>query len=330
MHEDIRWFLGVIGVFAVIWFASGGVYRESSKRPFVIPLNTTGGVVETYGPVSGSQSQSGQTSQSYGGSYSSSGSTGQKSSGEIKAELERAEDEAVKLQAELKQLENTSPLQGKISLQGVTAGGIAENEYLVIRANPNNKERVKLTGVTVTSAATGATGNIGKGVYLPFVGIVNASEDIYLDPADTAYIITGRSPLGISFKINRCIGYIAQFQNFSPSLPYDCPRPIDEPLPQPPNQLNDRCLDYIASLPVCRAFPNPPTDLNTRLSRECQEHIRNEIGYNKCIGFHKNQPGFYRKEWRVYLGRSSPLWKNRREVIRLLDENNKFIQSYTY
>jgi cell division protein FtsX len=45
---------------------------------------------------------------------------------------------------------------------------------------------------------------------------------------------------------------------------------------------------------------------------------------------HKNDQGFYDPTWWVYLGRDDSLWKTRREIIDLLDQNGKIIDSTTY
>jgi hypothetical protein len=122
--------------------------------------------------------------------------------------------------------------------------------------------------------------------------------------------------------------YFAQALSFTPSLPRECPLPLEEPLPSPPNHLSDACLDYLATIPRCTV----PGALPMRLQNDgsCQAHAMNKINYNACVALHKNEPGFYRNEWRIFLGRTSPLWKSRREVVELRDADGKLIHSYGY
>jgi hypothetical protein len=43
-----------------------------------------------------------------------------------------------------------------------------------------------------------------------------------------------------------------------------------------------------------------------------------------------NTKDFLSNEWMVYLGRTENLWKDRREIIDIIDSKGKILQTYTY
>ncbi|MEK7505565.1 MAG: hypothetical protein AAB597_01575 [Patescibacteria group bacterium] len=223
----------------------------------------------------------------------------------------------------------TSPLGGNFALETGTAGGAlkADNEYLRIRISPRAPKNILLTGFELRSTASGRGAAIPEGVPLPFTNQVNEKDPIFVNPSDTIYVNSGRSPVGYSFRVNKCSGYFEQFQNFQPSISLQCPRIEDEELPKPPNALSDQCLSYVRGLGTCSVPTSPDTD---RLPQECINFVTERSGYNKCVEKYKNDKDFYKPEWRVFLNYSDPLWRNQREVIKLLDLNKETAAGATY
>lgn len=228
---------------------------------------------------------------------------------------------------------NFSPLKGKIHFgynhsTYYDSGNkdAANQEYLSIQTEQNVSEKIHLTGLVIKSAVTGVKVEIGPGVFLYFSGTVNPAQDIFLGPDETAYIITGRSPLGVSFKVNKCLGYLSKNQDFTPYLYSNCPAVRDEPIPKAPNQLNDKCLDYIENFPTCTTF----TTGELELSPECNNFLIEKTTYIYCVQAHKNDKDFYQPDWRIYLSRDETIWKSKRETIELLDQNGKLIDSVSY
>ncbi len=158
--------------------------------------------------------------------------------------------------------------------------------------------------------------------------MLNTEDTIMLTGGDTLYLVTGISPNGASFKVNKCSGYLGQFQIFVPYLNNICPLPKDEDLSSIPNLvINDACFDRIDTMSRCRIQTAP---LPQNLSSECTNFILNKINYPSCVNIHKNDKDFYQKEWRVYLGRSASLWKNKRETIVLYDSLGKIVDTLKY
>ena len=170
----LRWIIFILVILWIVWFLTGGQYSGQTGEPFLrppAPLSTG----ETYGtlPIS---------------------------SGSIPEVGDEKEDPTTR--------KIPSIFKGNISFQfGSPRAEDVNKEYIEIIASFNNTQPINITGWELKSAISGKSAKIGKGVYLPFSGIVNTEEDIFLNPGEKAVIVTGRSPKGVSFRLNTCTGY---------------------------------------------------------------------------------------------------------------------------
>lgn len=164
---------------------------------------------------------------------------------------------------------------------------------------------------------------LGYAANLPYAREPATLAHLIVLPASTIHIVTGQSPIGSNFRVNKCTGYFAQFNDVTPSLAQKCPRPSDEPAQ---TNLNDICLDYIESLPHCRIPQNTLLDIGNT----CRAYITANISYSGCVANHKIDPDFYENEWYVYLARSTELWKNKRETISLRDQQGNLMAELEY
>lgn len=238
----------------------------------------------------------------------------------------KVEDLKRKVQAE-EDKKTQSVYKDIINMNFVNRSSDPAQEYITISVS-NTKSPINVTGWVIKSANSGETVKIPKGTYLFFTGTVNSEEDIYLNSGETMYLITGISPNGSSFKVNKCSGYLTQFQTFYPYLYTYCPAPKNEDLSSIPKIVkNDACLDYIDYFPSCRIQTE---NLPANWSYECTNFIYNKINYPSCVNSHKNDTDFYGKEWRVYLKRSEKIWKDRREKIVLYDNTGKIVDTLEY
>ena len=216
-----------------------------------------------------------------------------------------------------------SPYYGLVSMQYISHSQNANEEYISLYVNPQATSSVVITGWTLKSVRGGEVVTIPQGTYLIFPNSQNSKDNIILTPGDTAYVNTGISPNGHSFKLNICSGYMNQFQTYNPSFYTNCPAPRNENLSSIPDRVeNNTCFDYIDRISNCRIQTDP---LPKTFSTECQNFILTKINYGTCINTHKNDKDFYQHTWYVYLGRNVPLWKNTREDIVLLDTNGKIV-----
>ena len=222
-----------------------------------------------------------------------------------------------------------SPYAGLVTLEiGGAGNSDPKQEYIVLRTSYNLERSITLSGWSLQEDASNTKVTIGQAAQIPFLGQINVDSPITLPANSVVYITTGRSPNGASFRVNQCTGYFEQFQDFNPQLSLECPYPEDEILRNPSAGGGDgACLSYIQNAPRCILAVNAlPRDIQS----SCQTFIVNELSYNGCINAHKNEPNFYRNEWRVFLNRDQEVWRNQNERIRLLDENGKVIDVIGY
>jgi hypothetical protein len=221
-----------------------------------------------------------------------------------------------------------SVYKGQVRIGYVTHSNDPAYEYLTLQVIGTPAQPIDITGWTLTSTSTGNTVQIPKAAKLYFANSPNSDTDVYLTAGDIAYVSTGYSPNGESFEVNKCSGYLGQFQTYVPSLNYNCPLPRSEntsSIPRSPN--NDACLDYIQYFPQCRIQTDT---LPLNWSYECTNFIYSKINYPSCVDTHKNDSDFYQHEWRIYLKRSDPLWKSQRESIILYDKAGKIVDILRY
>jgi hypothetical protein len=212
----------------------------------------------------------------------------------------------------------------------VSGAGSADpkNEYIEISISQDAGMPVDLSEWTLSSDASGSSTRIPKGTEVPTSGIINAAQDIILPPGTRAIIVSGQSPIGASFRENKCIGYFSTFQNFYPPLPQTCPAPSTELASfYGAGYIRDAaCIDYVNKLSRCQVALSPPVSA----SGVCQNFLVKYLNYNGCVDAHKNDADFKGDTWRIYLGRTSSMWRTRNEIVKLLDVNGKTVDAFSY
>ena len=249
---------------------------------------------------------------------------------EISQELGRIGKDLEKIGAEA-QKTKTSPWGDSVEIESASPyARESSNEIVTLHISSNAPEKIDITGWEIKSAISGRGGILPQGVRIPYWGSLNTEENIVVRPGDTIYISSGRSPLGVSFLTNLCTGYFEQFQNFTPSLRRQCPRPEDEPIPDSVVRkgYNDACINYIETLSRCR-MPLQE-DVPENLPAECKSYVASKINYDQCTKNNGSDNIFFGIVWRIYLKQNETLWKERRELIQLLDKEKRIVGSLSY
>ena len=288
--KDLRTFILIMVILAFVWLFTGGPLRPSSKSGWF--LNKP--------QEKEAQKIKEQTEEILG----------IKDSDKIN---DKSKVQSDNISLETKRAKETNP----------------DEEYVEIKADKKNKNAVKITGWKIKSK-TGLDIEIGQGAYYYYSDLASQpQEDIYLNPGEKAVIVSGRSPIGTSFKINKCLGYLEQFHEFIPDLNTDCPVLKNEELPSSLNN-DDQCLDYIDQISACATIISIPYKNSIKLSSSCQSYVMENANYKSCSEKHKSDVDFYLPEWRIYLNRSEEMWKKKRETITLYDDKNNIIDSRSY
>lgn len=225
----------------------------------------------------------------------------------------------------------SSPYRGVVRMNHYVSGAGSANpksEYIELYVAQDAGAPVNISGWKLSSGATGTSVSIPKGTEVPISGIINAVQDIVITPGKRAMVISGPSPIGASFRENKCIGYFSTFQQFYPSLPQNCPAPSDElSTYYGAGYIRDvACIEYVNKLSRCQVAFSPPAGA----TGACQSFLTQYLNYNGCLGAHKNDADFKGDAWRIYLNRSSPLWRTKYEIIKLSDADGKTVDVFTY
>lgn len=198
-----------------------------------------------------------------------------------------------------------------------------EKEYVeidVVQPNLSGADATKW----VLENSLGEKTTLGEASILPVSGKINETTALKVKAGDHLIVSTGRSPIGVSFRVNKCSSYLEQFQDFVPPIPGECP-PIG--YEKDFNSLDRDCHIFLQGIHACEANTRtvPP-----EMSVNCKTFMNTAVNYSGCVAIHKNDPDFYKKDWRIFLGKEKELWAQLHDTVMLLDEKGKLIDSVKY
>lgn len=317
--EDLILVIFIIIGLGVVWLFTGGPERERANPGAFLKPPAPLGSGETYGGFLFNLPRVGIN-------------TGTRDQSDFGEGIIKTQDELSETFDDIEDAQKkSSEFEDKIIIEKQSTGPkktSAEEEYLTISASRRNAENISIAGWQFESIISKKKVVIGGATTLFISGVVNAEPPISLKPGERVVISTGRSPIGASFKVNKCAGYFEQFQDFSPTLRTSCPRPSDEFDRFANIPINDfSCENIVDRMQSCQM---PLFALPIGTTNECSEFISANINYTGCVKNHRDDLDFFEDEWRVFLGRSEELWRIKRETIRLLDNEGKVVDTYTY
>lgn len=259
---------------------------------------------------------------------------------EIEERIADIEEEVGDLRAEEREARLREPRSPYQDLVTLSSGNAREErwsrEYVTIRLS-SEAPTIDITGWSLESYVTRERTKIPTGDRVIETYGHPVLERIFILPGESAYLITGRSPVKASFHENTCTGYFAEEKEIYPSLRRQCPDPIEEMEAfSRVAYVNDDCYDFVENLSRCEAFSKDELrdrldERDVSLSSTCRNFIVNELTYDGCVENHRNDPLFDNVgEWYIYLGRTRDLWRAEREIIRLLDREGRVVDVVEY
>jgi len=212
--------------------------------------------------------------------------------------------------------------------------------------NNNTNKEINITNWRIVSS---------QGVYLIPKGVNYVDpdykykkEDIILPPYGKAKIIATSSPLGFSFRTNKCFKYFLNLrrdvEKFVDYIPYYCKYFSREELFNLRKQgYSINCLDFLKRI----SCPPRYKDLEKIVyDSKCMKLIDDLFTYKGCYYNNLNQPDFLTKNWIIFIPtptttiyetstlRFKEIYKNlyqtRYEEIRLYDNKNLLVNTYIY
>ncbi|KND50121.1 MAG: hypothetical protein AB203_04000 [Parcubacteria bacterium C7867-008] len=319
--SDGAFILGFFLFFFVVWIASGGPNHPISfAGPYITPITTVGTVQEGYGDIN---------------DFNTAGA---------RSDLFSIQNSIFNLKKDVRDAKlfgEASPYKGMVTISwGSNVGATdPDDEYITIKAGYNAEPNINISGWQLVAVSNDRTATIPFGQEL-LSKTSNATAPIILHPNDSAIIVTGESPVGVSFRENQCVGYYTQNKSFSPSLSQSCPDPQDdfEQFYSGNEYKDGGCEEFISNVDRCSV----PNEGGKRLSSSCYRFIDTYLNYQGCLNTHRGDQRFWGNSWRIYLGRGSltknhdesrkygELWKSSKEAIKLLDQNGKTVDLYQY
>ncbi len=216
-----------------------------------------------------------------------------------------------------------SPYYQKVEIRRVSARQKDfQRDFLVIRNK--SREIIDISDWTIETTLAHSTipQAIGK-LRHPFSA--EEETDIKIGYQNEVIISAGWSPRGISFRTNKCTGYLDQASRFYPRLTKRCPR-LEESEYQ---HLNRPCRDFIKRLPRCQV-PDYSYNEEVNPDSECTEFLNEKFNYQECYNDNYQEIDFFGNEWRVFLKRSIDAFDDGGDTIILRDRSGLVVDEYSY
>ncbi len=209
-----------------------------------------------------------------------------------------------------------------LSTRNAKSRNINEEYIDIVYAPEKNAVPVDISDWTIGDSK-GESYKLGGISLIAGAAPIPNQDRLVLRSSARIHIITGRSPLGENFRLNKCAPYFSQYKTFTPRISGSCPSPNKEP---GQDGLSDTCYQYIKTLSTCRI----PTNIPLFLDNTCREFIQKNASYDACVKNHKNEADFYGDEYWVYLNRPEHMWSDVRDTILLKDTRGSVIKSISY
>ncbi|MEI6296798.1 MAG: hypothetical protein WCO84_04110 [bacterium] len=237
-------------------------------------------------------------------------------SGEVYGELALPKIPELTKNSQVKVGKDYSNARLSVSLDKETNTQIIEISVL-----PTSKKSINITGWKIKGVIDSVPKVIEKGVPIFKQGKVNEEKDVVVYPGEKALILPGYSPIGVSFKLNKCSGYLEQFQAFTPHLSQSCPRDYLE------GNLDLSCTLFLKTITNCNAYIKEfPRDV----SKECQDVVNRRLNYNACVEENYQDTNFGSGEWRVYMNSTNSFGSKGGDMISIYDADNNLISTIFY
>jgi hypothetical protein len=186
MQNDFFFYFGGIVLLFILWAVTGGPTRPISfAGAYITPLTNVGQTQVGYGPQI-----------------------------HLKETIS-AGDGSATLGASLPSVTYDSPYHSSVWIQhsAKRASGTSVAEgYVQIFVSSTAGKSVDVTGWKIKSNS-GTSATIPNGILVMHLGTGNTLQDVLLRPGDVASMSNETSPVGASFEVNKCAGYLTEKQS---------------------------------------------------------------------------------------------------------------------
>jgi len=196
-----------------------------------------------------------------------------------------------------------SPYYGKVKLSTIRAKTSYRPSLITLSVRVYSGEKINMTGWKIKAR---------KG-------------EIIIKENTKIYLINDSNPLGRNknFCLNKCFGYIKNYNSFYPSFYAYCPKPKLEDV----SHLNPYCQEYILRLSSCE-IPNYSNNIKIATDSKCVSFLNNTFNYSSCFKQYSQDEDFLKNYWYVYVG--TDIVEPLHDTIYLLDPNGLLVDKYMY
>lgn len=326
MKADALFFLAIFLFIFVAWVATGGPQRPISfAGPFITPITNTDQEQQGYGSWRDAlDGESNWWTGAWSG-FSNDGNSRETSLGQVQDDLADA-------QRELQEARLFGPASIYKDVVTLSANGStlanedADEEYLTIAVSGRAEAAISMAGWRLVSVRTKESVALPAAASAYRSGSVNQTAPLSLSPGERAIVVSGRSPVGVSFRENACSGYLAERQDFFPEIRSSCPALMDDF----ERFYNGAASDYQSCKSRVQSAGRCERPSASGASSACERFIREHYSYNGCMTYHAADRNFFGSTWRLYLGQRDDLWPTRNETIKLLDAAGNTVDIVTY
>lgn len=214
-----------------------------------------------------------------------------------------------------------SPYFDEVSISGSPRSANIAQEQITLQNR--GTQSITLAGWTLESKERHTSYALPVDAYeIPDQPYYQYTAPLQLTKKTKIVVYTGASPLGVNFRLNKCIGYLSVYHTFTPPLPTLCPKPTKIEV----QNYSAYCQKTVSSLAACKE-PNLSDPL---LDQECRDFLKERFGYSKCVERNNTYYDFLMDEVRVYLNRPSDIWINGSDTVLLRDNNGLLVAKYKY
>ncbi len=261
--------------------------------------------------------------------------TPQKSNEEVKVELEKLYDELWELEQKVDKAQRRQPTSryaGQVTFSATRVNRTPEQEYLTL-VNTNRNTSIDISDWYLESYVTEKRVAIPDGVLVYKAGgSSNRTVPVILQPSQRAYLVTGESPLNVSFRENSCFGYLSRETTFYPRINTQCERPIELMDRYAENIAldDDGCYAFVSRISSCTTVEDDAVGFS-KLSGSCRNFIEKTFSYNNCVAQFSQFTTFDdSNDWYLYFNKDESQWRGVREIIRLRDEFDDIVAVIEY
>jgi len=220
---------------------------------------------------------------------------------------------------------NTSPYFGKIKISSVSPQTSSRPSLITLSTYLKNEEEINITGWQIKGRKGSFVIPGGIEKYSPYYNPV-PTESIFIERGDIIYLSGGSNPLGRdrNFRPNKCLGYFANYHDFSIPLPKNCPKPTSEEI----SHLDPCCQEFILRMRTCEA-PDYSQSYSVARDSECVDYLNENFNYGGCYRNYSRDEDFIGNNWHIYMNRDF-LVSDDCDTLYLRDQNGLLVDKYSY